>query len=94
MLIAPSSNTNKFQIRQIPKEMKDRLPAHYFSALESRSALKRGDLHKAVLELVISYKHRFDIIFPPLNAPLVFFKFVRDLCLPRKSLALIKFVHA
>lgn len=68
--------------------MRDRLPAQYFAALESRSALKRGGLHKAVLELVISYKQRFEIVFPPLNAPLIFFKYVRDLCLPCKSLAL------
>jgi len=78
---------NHLQIREIPKEMRDRLPAHYFAALESRSALKRGGLQKAVLELVILFKQRFEIVFPPLNAPLIFFKYVRDICLPRKSLA-------
>lgn len=66
--------------------MKDRLPAHYFAALELRSALKRGDLHKAVLGLVVLFKQRFDITFPPLNSPLIFFKYIKDLCLPRKYL--------
>jgi hypothetical protein len=84
---------NHLQIREIPKEMRDRLPAHYFAALESRSALKRGDLHKAVLELVISFRQRFDIVFPPLNSPLIFFKYVRNLCLPRKYLASRNLVH-
>lgn len=65
--------------------MRARLPAYYLSALEIRAPLRRDDLHKAVLELIISYKQRFDFVFPPLNAPLILFKHVRDLGLPRKS---------
>jgi RNA polymerase I-specific transcription initiation factor RRN7 len=70
------------QIREIPKEMRVRLPAAYHSALETKAVLKKGDLHKSVMELVISYKQRFDITFPPLNEPLILFRHVRDLCLP------------
>ncbi|KAI9736039.1 MAG: Pol I core factor CF [Claussenomyces sp. TS43310] len=69
-------------VREIPKEMRRRLPGYYLAALESRAPLRKDDLHKAVRELVISYKQRFDLVFPPLNAPLILFQHVRHLCLP------------
>lgn len=64
--------------------MRARLPAEYHAALESRSVLKAGDLYEAVLNMVTSFKERHDLVFPPLNAPLIMFKHVRDLCLPCK----------
>jgi RNA polymerase I-specific transcription initiation factor RRN7 len=66
--------------------MRARLPAFYLVALDSRSPLKRDDLQRCSVELTIAFKQQFDLVFPPLNAPLLSFKFVRDLGLPRKSL--------
>ena len=65
--------------------MRAQLPAEYHAALESRSALKGGVLHEAVLRLVISFKEKHDLVFPSTNTPLIMFKHVRDLCLPCKK---------
>jgi RNA polymerase I-specific transcription initiation factor RRN7 len=66
--------------------MRSHLPAHFYAALETRSSLKRGELHTAVLELVINLKQNLDLVFPPINAPLIMFKHVKNLCLPCKLL--------
>jgi RNA polymerase I-specific transcription initiation factor RRN7 len=76
---------NGIQLREVPKEMRTRLPAYYVAALESRSVPPGDRLHNVVLELIISFKQRFDFGFPALNAPLLMFKHVRELCLPRES---------
>jgi RNA polymerase I-specific transcription initiation factor RRN7 len=51
-------------------------------ALETIKPLEPDDLHLAILELAISYRKHFEIILPPLNAPLLTFKHVKRLLLP------------
>lgn len=75
---------NRLQIREIPGDMRSHLPPKYYSALETRSPLKSGRLQKCIQELIVSFKTNFDVIFPPLNTPLVMFKYVKKLCLPRR----------
>ncbi|KAF4637295.1 hypothetical protein G7Y89_g796 [Cudoniella acicularis] len=67
---------------RIPQEMRNRLPAHYHSALEIKTPLRGTILHGAVRELVEYFSIRFEMVFPPLNFPLALFKQVRDLGLP------------
>ena len=61
-----------------------RLPAHFHSALEIRSPLKGTSIYGAILEMVEFYHIHFEMVFPPLNSPLLIFKHVRDLGLPSK----------
>lgn len=70
------------QIKEIPKEMRSRLPAHFHLALETRGLLKGSSIYTTVLERVEFYHLQFEMVFPPLNAPLLIFKHVRDLGLP------------
>ena len=72
------------QIKEIPKEMRAKLPQSYHSALEIRAPLKQANLHKTVLELMEFFHLQFEMVFPPLNYPLLLFKHVRDLGLPGK----------
>jgi RNA polymerase I-specific transcription initiation factor RRN7 len=66
--------------------MRSKLPGYFYSALEIRTPLRGGALQDAVLELVEFYNLHFEMVFPPLNYPLLIFKHVRDLGLPGKSL--------
>ncbi|PQE33260.1 hypothetical protein CJF32_00003798 [Rutstroemia sp. NJR-2017a WRK4] len=70
------------QIKEIPKEMKARLPAHYHSALEIHSPLNAYRVHQSVLEMITFYNVSFEMVFPPLNHRLLLYKFTRDLGLP------------
>ncbi|PQE21381.1 hypothetical protein CJF30_00008263 [Rutstroemia sp. NJR-2017a BBW] len=70
------------QIKEIPKEMKVRLPAHYHSALEIHSPLNAYRVHQSVLEMITFYNVSFEMVFPPLNHRLLLYKFTRDLGLP------------
>jgi len=69
-------------IKEVPKEMRVHLPSHFYSALETRTLLQGADIHQAVSRLIEFYNSHFEMIFPPLNAPLVMFKHIRDLGLP------------
>ena len=69
-------------IRVLPEIIKTKLPAEYFNALETTSALELDQLRGAVNDLVRFYSHHFGVILPPLNAPLLLFKYVRSLALP------------
>lgn len=44
--------------------------------------MKAEQLHHAVRELVFLYDREFGVIFPPLNAPLILFKYIKYLSLP------------
>lgn len=70
----------------LPEEMTDRLPGSYHRALMVKNAsLQGGELHQAVLELVLEYHLNFDMVFPALNTPLQLFHYLRELALPGKA---------
>jgi hypothetical protein len=76
---------DKLQITEIPSNMLERLPAQYQQALRGRySALTGGELHVAVTDLILSYRKNYDMIFPPLNIPPLFLRYLRELALPCK----------
>lgn len=66
--------------------MRSKLPGYFYSALEIRAPLNGAKLGGTVLELVEFYNLHFEMVFPRLNYPLLLFKHVRDLGLPRKPL--------
>ncbi|KAI8960064.1 hypothetical protein F5Y11DRAFT_282755 [Daldinia sp. FL1419] len=66
----------------IPRNVRDRLPAEYHRALQIRDHIPAGRLQAAVQELVISFKINFDTIFPPINYPPVLVRLITDLTLP------------
>ncbi len=62
--------------------MRSKLPAHFHSALEIRAPLKGAALYRSTLNLVGFYGLQFEMVFPPLNIPLLLFKYMKKLCLP------------
>ncbi|KAG0637729.1 hypothetical protein HOY80DRAFT_971467 [Tuber brumale] len=69
-------------INEVPSEMKQRLDAEYYVALDPRVRPTLGLLHSTVQGLVIMYQVTFGMAFPPLNITLLVFKFMKALGLP------------
>jgi RNA polymerase I-specific transcription initiation factor RRN7 len=69
-------------IKSIPVPMKERLPSAYHSSLDPNSTLKFEPLHTAVLDLVVSYQRDYGAEFPPLNHPLLLYRYMKRLALP------------
>ena len=69
-------------IVQLPKEMREQLPGAYQEALDPRPLLKAGHVRESVGQLVILFKRDFGMSFPPLNRPLLTFRYINTLSLP------------
>lgn len=67
----------------IPDQMLDRLPGPYHRALTVRHpSFQGGELHQAVLELVLEFHLNYEMTFPELNTPLLLLDYLRELALP------------
>ncbi|KXJ92346.1 hypothetical protein Micbo1qcDRAFT_162593 [Microdochium bolleyi] len=66
----------------LPKSVRDRLPAEFHSALQTGDHIKPGRLQTAVEELILAFKSNFDITFPPVNHVFTIVRYIRDLVLP------------
>lgn len=76
----------QWQITEIPFKMRDRLPPQYQKILRGRlSSLTGGELHTTVTDLVMGYRKNYDMMFPPLNTPLLLSRYLRELALPCES---------
>ncbi|KAK1979912.1 hypothetical protein LZ30DRAFT_595854 [Colletotrichum cereale] len=78
--------------RQLPQEMRDRLPSWYTTPLKAArlAAFDQGELHASVLNLALSYHLNYDMIFPPLNDVLMTLQYVRELGLPVEMIAIAR----
>ncbi|KAI1638658.1 hypothetical protein F4809DRAFT_239794 [Biscogniauxia mediterranea] len=66
----------------IPRNVRDRLPAEYHRALQVRDHLEPGKLRTVVQGLVVAYKVNYDMVFPPLNHVPVLIRYITELTLP------------
>ncbi|KAL1985585.1 hypothetical protein VTN96DRAFT_7565 [Rasamsonia emersonii] len=69
-------------VKSVPREMRDRLPQGYLAGLDTPTLLNSERLHRVVGEMIIVYNRDFGVSFPPLNAPLMLFEYIRQLALP------------
>ncbi|KAJ8071326.1 hypothetical protein OCU04_001660 [Sclerotinia nivalis] len=69
-------------VKEIPKDMRTRLPGHYFRALEIHGILNGHRLHQTVFDMISFYNFNFEMVFPPINNKLLLYKHIRDLGLP------------
>ncbi|KAI0431669.1 hypothetical protein F5Y09DRAFT_186085 [Xylaria sp. FL1042] len=79
-------------LNQIPRNVRDRLPAEYHRALQVRDHLPAGRLQNTVQRLVISLKINFEMIMPPLNHVPIILRFITDLVLPIDVYITAKFI--
>ncbi|KAI1493495.1 hypothetical protein F5X96DRAFT_184320 [Biscogniauxia mediterranea] len=66
----------------IPRNVRDRLPAEYHRALQVRDHLEPGKLRTVVQGLVVAYKVNYDMVFPPLNHVPMLIRYITELTLP------------
>ncbi|KAK0379224.1 RRN complex forming protein [Colletotrichum limetticola] len=83
---------NQSQYRQLPQEMRDRLPTWYTIPLKSTNlaAFENGELHASVMNLALSYHLNYGMIFPPLNDVLMTLQYARELGLPIETVAIAR----
>jgi RNA polymerase I-specific transcription initiation factor RRN7 len=81
--------TGVSQIDYLPKDWRDRLPGWAQHSLLTRYArFHGGELHRAVMDLMLGYQENHGLEFPAIPAPPLLFLYIRDLALPRKSATL------
>lgn len=70
--------------------MRDRLPAAYIKLLKLpfRSPVEGDELHRVVMDLVLSYHFNYNLVFPEINHVPVLIQFAKELALPSKLRAM------
>lgn len=77
-------------IRLVPPTIKQKLPSEYLRPLDTTTTLEPDQLREAINNLGLFYKHHFAISLPSLNAPLMLFKYIRDLSLPISLFSIVQ----
>ena len=81
-------------IRFVPAIIKQKLPPEYSAALDTTSAPESDQIRETTDNLGRFYKYHFAIDLPPLNAPLLLFKHIRDLALPISLFSVVRRIAA
>ena len=68
--------------KEVPLAMRDRLPATYQDLLEPRDIGPAQKLHQSVLNLVVGLHADTGMEVPPINHPLILYRWVSELTLP------------
>jgi RNA polymerase I-specific transcription initiation factor RRN7 len=69
-------------IKLLPLPMKDRLPSSYHAVLDPQTMLSYKRFYAALTNLEISFEKDHGILWPPLNVPLLLYRYIKDLALP------------
>ncbi|KAG5217557.1 RNA polymerase I-specific transcription initiation factor [Trichophyton interdigitale] len=77
-------------LRFIPSDMKDRLPAIYHIAFDTKNLPVGDQIHRAVADLIMLYHRGFSIEFPAINSSLLLFSYVKQLALPIEVYSAVK----
>jgi hypothetical protein len=71
----------------MPEEWIKRLPSWAQKALLTRYVkFRRGELHTAVLDLMVNFKEHFGLEVPDIQVPRLLQIWIRDMALPSMSL--------
>lgn len=73
--------------KQVPLEMRERLPGRYTSLLEPQEILPAESLHQHILKTLKMLGEVSGLVPPALNTPLVLYRWIRDLALPLEIFA-------
>ena len=69
-------------IKYLPLMMKDRLPSTYHAALDPDAVLQYSRFYTVTTDLQIIFMEQHKIVWPPLNHPLILFRYLKELGLP------------
>jgi RNA polymerase I-specific transcription initiation factor RRN7 len=68
--------------REVPGNLKERLPGEFQVLLEPQTVLKAAGLHRKILELSTLLSAEFGMVLPAINHPLLLHRWMQDLALP------------
>jgi RNA polymerase I-specific transcription initiation factor RRN7 len=68
--------------REVPGNLKERLPGEFQVLLEPQTVLKTTNLHRKILELGTLLSAEFGMVLPAINHPLLLHRWIQDLALP------------
>lgn len=74
--------TDLLQFDQVPRDVRDRLPAEFHRALQLEDRLTLGRLQAVVQELIIMFKVNLEMEFAALNYVPLMVRFIFELTLP------------
>lgn len=69
-------------IKLLPLVMRDRLPPSYRAVLDPQTMLNYKRFYSTLTTLQISFEKDHGVVWPPINAPLLLFRYLKDLALP------------
>lgn len=73
--------------RVVPLGMRERLPPRYQQMLEPQDLLSPETLHQGILDTLAMFVKDFGMALPPLNIPLILYRWIKDLALPLEVFA-------
>nr|POF12658.1 rna polymerase i-specific transcription initiation factor rrn7 [Quercus suber] len=74
-------------VQEIPLAMRERLPGTYQELLEPSTVIRPRKMQKTVQSLLHQFSSTFGMAFPPINHPLVLYRWTRELMLPIECFA-------
>jgi RNA polymerase I-specific transcription initiation factor RRN7 len=69
-------------IKLIPVAMRDRLPPSYRAVLDPQAMMNYKRFYTTLTNLQISFQKDHGVVWPPINARLLLFRYLKDLALP------------
>lgn len=69
-------------IKHLPSAIRDRLPAEFHASLAPDSLLNLEIFFLKLTNLEMAFEKEFGILWPPLNVPLLLFRYLKELALP------------
>ncbi|KAJ5893781.1 hypothetical protein N7495_005472 [Penicillium taxi] len=77
-------------LRNVPRDMKERLPPEFIEILEVNKLPQIEHLHRGFRDLLIYYQRQFDIALPALNSPIILYRYIKRLAIPVDVYEVIK----
>lgn len=68
--------------RTVPGNLKERLPAEFQVLLEPQTILRASKLHQRALEMAALLSAEFGMVLPPINHPLLLYRWMQEMALP------------
>lgn len=68
--------------KELPVSMRDRLPGYLQDQLEPQELVAPESLHRNILAMLTAFNSDFGMVAPPLNHPLILYRWIKELSLP------------
>lgn len=68
--------------KHVPGNLRERLPGEFQVLLEPQHLLRPSILHQRILKLATLLSNEFGMVLPPVNQPLLLFRWMQELALP------------